>query len=282
MPWLDPAGRGAHSVEQAGSVRVWTAIGAFAHREGAPVSLRHAVFACAGSLAAAGVGLSVASGGIPREPLLASSAVAEEMEELQFALGEGPSMDATARRSPVLVPDLAGTSAHSQWPAFAPAAVGQGIRAMFAFPVTAGAALIGVLGVYRAQAGSLGQQQLADALVFADAVLVLALDEQGGIASSLDNLLEAALATRRAQVHQATGVVAAQLGLSMTDALATLRAYAYTQGRRLSDVAADVVARRVRLAPGDVSSHDQEGKVGEERPEPPGTEPEGRQKGERG
>jgi hypothetical protein len=125
-----------------------------------------------------------------------------------------------------------------------------GVRAMFAFPVGAGAALIGVLDVYRAEPGSLRPQELADALVLADAVLVLALDEQGGIAPDLDNLLDAAVSVRRAPVHQATGMAAAQLGVSMTDALAALRAYAYTHGRRLTEVAADVLARRVRLSPG--------------------------------
>ena len=106
-------------------------------------------------------------------------------------------MDATAWRSPVLVPDLAGTSAHGRWPVFAPAAMDRGIRAMFAFPVTAGAALVGVLDVYRAEPGSLRPRELADALVLADAVLVLALDEQGGIAADLDNVLDTAVSIRR-------------------------------------------------------------------------------------
>jgi len=205
--------------------------------------------ACAELLAAAGAGLSVA-GGVTREPLLASGQAAEELEELQFMLGEGPGLDATTARSPVLVPDLAGPSAHRRWPVFAPAAVDHGIGAMFAFPVSAGAALVGVLDVYRSQPGSLLPRELADALVLADAVLVLALDERGGIAPDLGNLLDTTVSVRRAQVHQATGMVAAQLGVSMTDALAALRAYAYTRGRRLADVAADILARRVRLSPG--------------------------------
>jgi hypothetical protein len=245
-------------VEQAGSVGVWTAIGALARREAAPASLRHAVLACAQSLGAAGAvfsmgyGLSTGTAGIRGEPLLACGAIAGELEELQFTLGEGPGVDAAAGRSPVLAPDLADASARSRWPAFAPAAVDHGIRAMFAFPVTAGTALIGVLGVYRAQAGSLPGQELADALVFADAMLVLALDEPGGIAPGTDDSHDTALATRRAHVHQATGMVAAQLNVPMTDALAALRAHACRRGLRLSDVAADVVARRVRLSAGDM------------------------------
>jgi hypothetical protein len=186
--------------------------------------------------------------GLPREPLLASNAIAEELEELQFLLGEGPGLDAAAGPGPVLVADLAGPDAQARWPVFAPAAVERGLRAMFAFPVAAGAALVGVLDPYRCDPGSLDQRELADALVFADAVLLLALDSRGGISPDLSELLDTQLSARRAHVHQATGMVAAQLEVSVTDALAALRAYGFTRGRPLGDVAADVLGRRIRLA----------------------------------
>jgi hypothetical protein len=214
-----------------------------------PVSLRHAVIACADSLASAGAGLVMARNGTPREPLLASSAITEELEELQFVLGQGPYMDAVAGHEPVLVADLAGPDAYNRWPVFAPAAVERGVQAMFAFPVAAGAALVGVLDVYRRSPGALRQHELADALIFADAVLLLALDSRGGVASDLSDLLDTELSARRAHIHQATGMVAAQLEVSVTDALAALRAYAFTHGRRLGDVSADVLGRRIRLSP---------------------------------
>ena len=45
-------------------------------------------------------------------------------------------------------------------------------------------------------------------------------------------------------VHQASGMVAAQLDISVGEALMRLRAYAFGNDRRLTDVAEDVVARR--------------------------------------
>ena len=212
------------------------------------MSLRHAVTACADSLASAGAGLGVARNGGQREPLLASSLVAEELEELQFLLGQGPGMDSVAGRSPVLVADLAGPDAHHRWPVFAPAAVDRGVRGMFAFPVASGAALIGVLDLYRHDPGSLDQRELTDALIFADVVLLLALDSRGGIAAGQSDLLDTALSAHHAHVHQATGMVAAQLEVPVADALVALRAYAFTHGRRLGDVAADVLGRRIRLS----------------------------------
>jgi hypothetical protein len=270
-------------VDQPDRRRVWAAISARAHQEGMPVSLRHAVIACADSLAAAGASLVMARNGPPREPLLASSAITEELEELQFLLGQGPGMDAVAGRGPVLVADLAEPDAYRRWPAFAPAAVERGVQAMFAFPVAAGAALIGVLDVYRHSPGPLGQQELADALIFANAVLLLALDSRGGIASDRSDLLDTELSARRAHVHQATGMVAAQLEVPVADALAALRAYAFTRGRPLGDVAADVLDRGIRLSPdggnGPVGSASRKEKLGEDggNSADPGGQPGGQQ-----
>jgi hypothetical protein len=48
-------------------------------------------------------------------------------------------------------------------------------------------------------------------------------------------------------VHQASGMVAAQLGVSVGEALVRLRAYAFGNERLLADVAEAVVARKLRL-----------------------------------
>jgi AmiR/NasT family two-component response regulator len=53
----------------------------------------------------------------------------------------------------------------------------------------------------------------------------------------------------RADIHQATGMVLVQLGISATDALARLRAHAFCHQRLLIDVACDVVARRLMFTP---------------------------------
>jgi AmiR/NasT family two-component response regulator len=44
-------------------------------------------------------------------------------------------------------------------------------------------------------------------------------------------------------------MVAAQLDTDLDDAFARLRAKAFADGRRLADVAADVVARKLRFEP---------------------------------
>jgi AmiR/NasT family two-component response regulator len=53
----------------------------------------------------------------------------------------------------------------------------------------------------------------------------------------------------RAEIDQATGMLTEQLGVGIAEAFLRLRAYAYAHDRRLSDLAGDIVARRLRLRP---------------------------------
>ena len=48
-------------------------------------------------------------------------------------------------------------------------------------------------------------------------------------------------------VHNAAGMVSVQEGISVTEALIRLRAFAFSSDRLLADVAHDVIARRLRL-----------------------------------
>lgn len=230
--------------------RVWTSIAACARREGAPVSLRHVCVACAAAVDAEGATITFSGGGNAVPGVLLSSRPSfDEVEELQVSLGEGPGVEAMRGLGPVLVDDLASLESSGRWPAFAPAAVALGVRAMFAFPIQTGAARIGVLNIYRSTNLPLLGSELADALAYASSALVMALDQRGGIIPDMDDPQNDASPHWRTEVHQATGMVSVQLGVGMADALASMRAYSYSNGRRLSDVAVDVVARRLRFEP---------------------------------
>ena len=54
-------------------------------------------------------------------------------------------------------------------------------------------------------------------------------------------------ALSRAEVSQATGMLVAQLGVEPAEALVRLRAHAYATGRSATDVARDILDRRLRL-----------------------------------
>ena len=50
------------------------------------------------------------------------------------------------------------------------------------------------------------------------------------------------------QVHQATGMVQVQLGVTIEEAFLMLRAHAFAAGRPVAGVARDVVERRLRFS----------------------------------
>ena len=182
------------------------------------------------------------------EPLFATDALSGLLEELQFTAGEGPGAGEFGLGAPVLVADL--ELAAARWPGFAPDAVAAGARAMFAVPLQAGAIRVGVLSLYRALPGPLPSGELADVLVFADIALQLLLDLSSGVSGSPGYLPLQGLSDRRAVVYQATGMMSVQLGVSLEDALARLRAHAFGSGAVLGDVAEDVVSRRLRFDQG--------------------------------
>ena len=238
-------GEGAVVADRA--IGVWLSITALARGEGTAVGVRHAVTAC-GQAVGAGAVLSMSSSGGSHEPVFATDRRSDELEDLQATLGQGPSAEVINGLGPVLEGELASAHALTRWPVFAPAAMARGVAAVFAVPVGMGAARLGALGLYRDWAGPLSKQQFNAVLLYADAVLMLALDERGGLAPGAVDLLESGFADRRAEVHQAAGMVSVQLDVSLTDALVAMRAHAYAQGRTISQVAADVVARRLSFA----------------------------------
>ena len=107
----------------------------------------------------------------------ASDPAAAALEEIPFALGEGPSLEAFSSRRPVLEPDLDASSTW-RWPGYRAAAQQVGVRAVFAFPLQIGAARMGVLGVHRRSAGDLSPDTVLQSLTFAEVAVETLLDGQ--------------------------------------------------------------------------------------------------------
>jgi hypothetical protein len=201
--------------------------------------------ACVDGLDVDGAAMSVLTGSVSRETLWATDATAELLEDLQFTLNEGACMEAAATGGPVLVPDLHDGTETLRWPVFAAAVADQtSVRALFALPLQWGTVNLGVLDLYRVAPGGLGSVQERDALSAVDTAALMLLGQRTDPGDGGGGWLDHALG-HRVEVHQATGMVLAQLGISATDALARLRAHAFVEGRLLVDVARDVVDRRL-------------------------------------
>jgi hypothetical protein len=230
-------------------VRLWSLVVECAR--GAPAGLAHVCEAVIFAANVDGVAITAVVSATPRETLYVSGPVASVMAELALTLGEGPSVDALAGGL-VLAADIADAAFAGRWPVFAPAAAEAGVRAVFALPLQVGGIRLGVMDLYRSQPGGLDGEQLADALMLADTACALLLDLAGqGLAGQSPGQVHQGgpepVGGQHPVVHQATGMLIVQLGVSAAVAMIRLRAYAYAHGRRLGDVAADVVARRLRF-----------------------------------
>jgi hypothetical protein len=146
----------------------------------------------------------------------------------------------------VLEPDLR-APAEARWPAFSPLVIEAGGRAVFAFPLRLGAVRLGALDLYRDRSGRLTDDQHADALVLADVVTEAVLLMPSAAPAGLLAAALAEGADLHPVVHQATGMVAAQLGASVGEALVRLKAFAFGNGRALDDVSKDVLAGTLRF-----------------------------------
>ena len=120
---------------------------------------------------------------------------------------------------------------------------------MFAFPLRLGAIRIGVLILYRDRPGDLSELQYGDGIVLADMAAAVVLELQSGARVDQLHQLLASEPPHWSEIHQATGMVSVQLGVSLQDAFTRLRAHAFAESVSLRQVAGDVVARRLRLDP---------------------------------
>jgi hypothetical protein len=193
-----------------------------------------------------GAGIMLMSGNTPRGSICSSNEISALIEELQFSLGEGPCVDAYILGRVVLEPDLS-APVEQRWLAFRAPALDAGVRAVFAFPLRVGALRLGALNLYCDLPGPLTDNQHSDALVMANiaAESVLAI-QAGAPPGRLASHLESSGSFTNV-VHQASGMVAVQLDVSVGVALVRLRAYAFGSDRTVADVAQAVVARTLRF-----------------------------------
>jgi hypothetical protein len=194
-----------------------------------------------------------------RELAYASDRIAQQLDELQYTIGEGPSFDAYRDATPQSYPELPSGDQTSRWLTFATDATQLGIRAVFAFPILHRRRPMGVLEFYRRAGGGLDTGQHEAALVCATAIAYqlqanwyIYLARIGGTERAIETAAAAGLShaadpLTRTHIHLAAGMVAIQLGRPGSEGVDRLRAYSYAHSRSISAVAADIIAHRLNL-----------------------------------
>lgn len=186
---------------------------------------------------ATGAAVTVRYGTPERVTLAVTGPAAATLEDLQDVVGEGPG-HAAWRTGQIEIGTLPVCST-SRWSLFDEAAEDLVDSAtIHAVPMCPSGEILGVATLY--------QVPRADQPLALDrAQLQFLANALGEVLLRDPAVLGASPWASRSQIHQATGMVVAQLHVSPEDALALLRAHAYAQQASLAEIAASVVERRL-------------------------------------
>lgn len=208
---------------------------------------------CAAVVLALPVGqaaLTVSMPGDRWEVMGASGPIAARLADAQAAVGEGPGPDALDTGVPVRVRELAEPMSAGRWPMLAQWNSAVVTGSVCSFPLQLGAIQVGFLDLHDADAVVSTRSVYLDAVQVADVITTLLLSTltSSRDAVDVDDFLEGPWwdqPNSAREIHQATGMVAVQLDCSAGAAYSRLVGHAFSSGHTLSEVAGEVVARRL-------------------------------------
>jgi hypothetical protein len=203
-----------------------------------------------------GAAISTIAEFLGAETVSASGRLAARLDELQFDLGEGPCWDAMREQHVILEPDIR-SRPHREWPAFSRAIAEHDVGAIFAFPLVFGPLQLGAMDLYSGSARELSAAEERHGGALASVISRLVLDRAIRRVEDPDVLFAEDRFSRRL-IHQATGMVLAQLDISAEDARLLIQGHAFAMNRPMRDVAEAILERRLDFSvqPGGFVSSD--------------------------
>jgi GAF domain-containing protein len=196
----------------------------------------------------------VGPGGALTTPFFTGS-LADKMDAVQYAVGEGPCLEAAVAQewTAVVVRDLA---EETRWPDFVAESVGVGARSVMSVSLFAGSAVghedgrqaVGSLNIYASTPGAFGESERDTALLLAlYAGLALAATEAVDDAGEQIDQLKEAMATRTV-IGQAQGILMERHKFTAGQAFDRLRTASMNLNRKLRDVAKELTETGEDLA----------------------------------
>ena len=184
-----------------------------------------------------------------RFTIASSSPVADAMDELQYASGEGPCQECVTTGQPVYLPDIQATQ---HFPRYREAVGAAPLRSVFAAPIPlpAAAEAHAALNCYSTEADGFPQDlreqaeelaSLASRSLHSAVRLEAESDRSGGLAAAMES---------RTTINLATGVVMAQSNCTSDEAVQFLKDASMNRNQKLRDVAAAILARYGDPEPG--------------------------------
>lgn len=169
-----------------------------------------------------------------------SDEVARDVDEAQYEAGEGPCLAAIERaalvRVDVMVDEL-------RWPHFTAEAGGRGIHSSLSVPLAVGHRVVGGLNLYSRQPWGFDGCEPSAAFFATQAAVTWSNHGAVHRAEAVARALKAAI-ERRDVIGRAKGMLGASRGLTSDQAFDVLRRTSQETGRKLYDVARELVERQ--------------------------------------
>ena len=185
-------------------------------------------------------GMSLRQRGRSQPVTACSDPLASAADEVQYQIGDGPSLHALRHARPVRIDD---TVVSQQWPKFCRQAEELGIRSCYALPLMVDREPVGALIFYSRHPAAFGREETGRADRFGkDASGALTLALRMASCTDLNEQLRSSIGSR-AVIDQALGVIMATEHVAQDRALALLRSVSQNTNVRLRDLAASIVTR---------------------------------------
>ncbi|KND26263.1 GAF and ANTAR domain-containing protein [Streptomyces acidiscabies] len=157
-----------------------------------------------------------------------SDQLSSTAQDLEYVLGEGPGQDVAAGHRPMHVsrPEI-----EARWPGYGASLIPLGIDSVAAVPLRTQDGCIGSLTVFNPRPADVRPARLAGIAEVLTHIVLLDPDADPDLYGGTDV---------RATVHQAVGALSEQIGCSIADALALIKARAFAE-----EVSPDIVARQI-------------------------------------
>lgn len=193
---------------------------------------------------AQGAGLTLLESDRP-QTVVATADFVRAVDDVQYALGEGPCLSAVGESRTFTSGNLGG---EPRWPRFGPRVGRMGVHSALSLPLLLPGQVIGVLNVYAHGKNVFDTHAVEFGEIFAPTAAVsVANARQLADADRLIGQLREAL-TSRAEIDQALGVVMSRTGLSASEAFTQLRTQSQSRSMKLADVARDLLGEATRRA----------------------------------
>jgi GAF domain-containing protein len=178
--------------------------------------------------------------------VMASTSEASRLVELiQIGAEAGPCIESFRTGRPVSLPDIA--ESPEAWSRFRDSALALGFASVYAVPMRLRDTVIGTLNLLNDHSGEFDEQDRIAARAFADVATIGILHERSLRETAvLAEQLQGALSSRIV-IEQAKGVVAFTRGVTIEEAFELIRRYARSHRIGISQVAARIVDRSLRL-----------------------------------